>query len=195
MELRTLILSVLSLAALSGCTSSASPDAPAAPSPAPAAASNQGAAAASGVIPEELPRFIGQDGWIAEAVVKPMRLQQFRLAGDAGAGDVELVIASWPNGIGPRSANLDRWATQMGLPSVEPEQVTEQDVRHFRVATVHLEGAYTPVDGPTQPKGMGLLASMVEVPGEARCWTIKATGPAATVTRWKDSYLRFIAGL
>jgi len=161
---------------------------PGTPAPATADASRAG-------IPDTLPRFTAREGWTIEAPTGGMRLHQFRLPGAEGAGPVELVVASWPSGIGPREENLRRWAGQMGLAEVDPARRSERTVRHFAVTTVHLAGAYKSDGGQELGTGSELLASWIEVPGEAHVWTVKATGPAATIARWKDSYGAFVAGL
>ncbi len=168
------------------------PGASAAPS---AEGPGSGPGGAVAVVPDEFPRFVAPEGWVTEAVTNSMRLHQFRLAGDAGVGDVEVVVATWPNGVGGREDNLTRWATQVGVATIDPARRTESEVRHFRVTTVHLEGAYKPDQGKELGSGAAMLASFIEVPGDARVWTVKATGPAATVARWKSSYEAFIAGL
>jgi hypothetical protein len=150
---------------------------------------------AHAAVPDAFPRFVAQEGWSQEAVTSSMRLHQFRLPGADGHADVEVVVASWPNGVGPREDNLVRWASQVGATAVDPAKRWEQDVRQFKVTTVELQGPYTPDGGNTQADGTVLLASWIEVPGEARVWTVKATGPAASIAKWRASYDAFMAGL
>ncbi len=199
-----IVLASGTLALLSSCNGDGpGPGAPAPQAPptaqgvaAPEGAPARGAADDSRAgIPDELPRFLAREGWTVEAPSGGMRLHQFRLPGAEGAGPVELVVASWPNGIGPREENMRRWANQMGLAEVDPARRAESTVRHFAVTTVHLAGEYKSDGGQVLGSGSELLASWIEVPGETRVWTVKATGPAATINRWKESYTAFIAGL
>lgn len=176
-----------------GCAREEAP--PPAEGPRQDVAAPAGAEAAKPGVPDEFPRFTPQEGWVTEAVTNAMRLHQFRLPGEPGVGDVEVVVASWPTGIGAREENLSRWASQVGAPGIDPSRRWERDVRRFRVTTVELEGAYKPDQGEARGAGTALLASWIEVAGDTHVWTVKATGPTASVAQWRASYDAFLAGL
>ena len=146
--------------------------------------------------PSELPSFDAQEGWSREAQTGEFRAHQFKLPGVEGSDHGVVVVASWPRGVGPREANLDRWLTQMGVDgtaaALEPPQRTEEEVRHFMLTTLHLEGSYTPVNATGPAENQALIASWIEIPGESHVWTVKASGPKPTIDHWKDSVLAFL---
>jgi len=154
-------------------------------------------------LPEGLPRFVAQEGWIAEAPKSTFRSVQYRLPGEADAGDAEIYVSPFPNGVGSLESNLDRWVGQVGLTTpaalLPAEQRWTEEVRSFQVTTIYVKGQMAAMQGmsPDTPtvEDAALIASFVERVGAPSVWTIKAQGPAATIALHEDAIKAFIRGL
>jgi hypothetical protein len=165
------------------------PPPPKVPAPAPPPAPSGGVTA---------DRFVAPEGWQTEKPSSGMRLLQFRLPradGDGADGEV----AVFPNAMGDRQANLDRWRGQFsgvehGSDRVEEIAAGESGKVHLLDITGSYSGGMAPGGGgapaPAPEGKTRMLAAVVEVP--AGTYYVKATGPAATMGKWEKTVREFI---
>ncbi|MEM1448168.1 MAG: hypothetical protein AAF957_03495 [Planctomycetota bacterium] len=199
---RALAVSLLVLPALAcGSAEEASPDANSAQTPA-ADQAPPSSVSSPDEMPSDLPRFVAQEGWVNEPPANQMRLMQFRLPG-GDSGDGEVAVASWPGGVGPLEANLDRWVAQVGMSTpaaqLPDEQRWAEEVRDFLVTTIYVKGPIAPMQGSGSDAGPiedgAMIAAFVEKVGGTAVWTIKATGPAATIAKQEEAIRAFLRAL
>lgn len=149
-------------------------------------------------LPEALPRFLPDEAWTVEAPSNAMRLHQYRLPGADGDGDAELVVAAWPSNLNGLEANLRRWIDQAGMAldvsELGPDRLEEREVRGFVLTTLALEGAEEAGgdEGAHGPTGTPMLVSYIEKPGYPGVWTVKVTGPWATIQAHRDAVQAFL---
>ena len=104
----------------------------------------------------------------------------------------------FPNAMGDRQANLDRWRGQFsgvehGADKVEEIAAGESGKVHLLDITGKFSGGMAPAGGTAAPAWEGqsrMLAAVVEVP--AGTYYVKATGPAATMGKWEATIRKFI---
>ncbi|MEM9381887.1 MAG: hypothetical protein AAGB93_18165 [Planctomycetota bacterium] len=199
---RALVVSALFLPALAcGSAEEASPGAGDAQAPA-ADQAPPTSVSSPDEMPADLPRFVAQEGWVSEPPSNQMRLMQFRLPG-GDAGDAEVAVASWPRGVGPLEANLDRWVGMVGISTPAAELPAEQrwteNVRDFLVTTIYVKGAIAPMQGTGSDaapiENGAMMAAFVERVGSPASWTVKATGPAVTIEKHEDAIRAFLSSL
>lgn len=148
-------------------------------------------------------RFVTPEGWIESAPEGGMRHRQYSLPGEEGAGPALAVVARWQNDMGGADANVDMWVQQAGSDKSASELTAEQrwnsDTDRFLVTHVHVKGSIKPIEGMAKTivgtDAGAILAAFVEPVAGTGVWTIKITGPAATVEAHKERYKAFVAGL
>jgi hypothetical protein len=146
------------------------------------------------------PHFHAQDGWVEEQPANTMRVHQYRLPGEGGAGDASVVVFYFgPGGGGGLEDNLSRWAGQMAQPDgSDPTTVMnrhERSLPSIKVTEIALTGTYA---GDMMPgagerptfEGYALRGAVLECDGGP--YYIKMTGPEATVARWAASFKAFV---
>ncbi len=133
-----------------------------------------------------------------------MRLANYRVPGVDGAEDGAVVVAAWPSNLGGLEANVSRWMNQAGIEpgpdGLSDEQRWELEVRDFVVSVFHLDaggGSEAPGTESNEhgAKGTPLLVAYIEKPGAQGCWTVKLTGPSATINKTKADFETFLKGL
>ena len=148
------------------------------------------------------PNFTPAEAWVVYPPENKMRMANYRVPGTEGDGDGTLVIAAWPSNLGGLEANASRWMTQASIQG-SPAELTEDqrwelEVRDFVVTVFHLDAGSTASGGESDAhgaKGTPLMVAYIEKPGSQGCWTVKLTGPSATITRNKADFETFLKGL
>lgn len=145
--------------------------------------------------------FAPPEGWKVVPPTSSMRLAQYELAGEAGAGPAEVAIFSFPGGAGPVEMNFQRWASQ--LASADGSPATENDRRKetrdgMTFHSIDLSGHYVaetfPGSGERQDiPDYRMVATIIESPDGT--FYVKMLGPGATVERWLESYGSFLEGV
>ena len=138
----------------------------------------------------------------AEWQVKPARSMLWKVFGapkaEGDAEDAEVTISSLAANI-PLKANVERWCGQFdlegGKPCSEAAQIRELPGAAFPSKVVELAGALKAASmnaGASAPKpGWRMLIVEITMPGKA--WYLKMTGPAKTVAKWQDTFLKAAA--
>lgn len=153
-------------------------------------------------VPGGMPNFAPAESWAAYPPENKMRLANYRIPGVEGEGDAKVVVAAWPTNLGGLEANAVRWMGQTGIEGtfgdLSEEQMWEIKAGSFVATVFHLDAGQ--VAGAAESdahgaKGLPLLVAYIEKPGSQPCWTVKVTGPSATINRNKDDFETFIKGL
>jgi len=141
------------------------------------------------------------DGWIKEEPKSRMRLAQFRLPGQNGAGDAELAVFVFPGTGGSVKDNLKRWYGQFkqpnGADSEEKADLKTVTVNGMNVTIVYLTGTYLESASPMMMGGpvkevpsSAMLAAIAETTSDP--WFFKAVGPQSTLDHWRASFDEFV---
>jgi len=132
--------------------------------------------------------------WRSLAIKSPMRKAQWALPAAAGAADADLTVFHFGAQAGSLQANLDRWKNQFQqAPADNATTTTVARKGQSPITVLEVAGTYvaekTPGGGERyQEKDWRLLAAVVETGDGA--FYFKLVGPAATVAKWKDAFLR-----
>lgn len=135
-------------------------------------------------------RWTAPESWIAVNPANEMRLAQYNVPGDEGAGELT-VFYFGPGGGGGVDANLERWAGQFtGGP--EPVRAT-RTIGAFTVHTVDASGKFDPgmAMGAQPGDNQRVLGAIAET--AAGLYFFKLVGPIATVTANEASFEAFLA--
>jgi hypothetical protein len=143
--------------------------------------------------------FPVQPGWVEEPPSSSMRVAQFRLPGEAGAKDAELAVFAFPGG-GSVESNFERWCGQFEQADGSSPRAAARTSREERdgltVHRIEVGGTYvaetTPGSGVrlNEPRWR-LIGAVIE--GPQGMHFVKATGPDATLERWRSSVDAFLA--
>lgn len=140
-----------------------------------------------------------QPGWIEEQPSSSMRVVQFRLPGEAGAKDAELAVFAFPGG-GSVESNFERWCGQFeqadGSSSRAAARTSREERDGLTLHRIEVGGTYvaetTPGSGVrVNEPGWRLVGAVIE--GPKGMHFVKATGPEATLERWRASVDAFLA--
>jgi hypothetical protein len=121
-------------------------------------------------------------GWTAQDP-GAMRKGSWKVA--AAGGTADLAVTAFPGDVGGRVANINRWRSQLGLPSVTAEALDA-----IAIAPVgDVQGEVVDIRSADGTKAtVAILASKGEV-----TWFLKLTGDAATVEAARRDLLAFAA--
>ncbi len=142
--------------------------------------------------------FPVQPGWVEESPSSSMRVAQFRLPGEAGARDAELAVFAFPGG-GSVESNFERWCGQFEQADGSSPRAAARTSREERdgltVHRIEVGGTYvaetTPGSGVrVNEPGWRLIGAVIE--GPKGMHFVKATGPEATLERWRASVDAFL---
>jgi hypothetical protein len=121
-------------------------------------------------------------GW-KEVAPGPMQLAKFNAGGEAGKA--EATVSVLPGEAGGRSANVNRWRGQLGLPVGSDADIEKS------LLPLKIEGAQTyAVDLVSEKGDRRMLAAGVALGGQT--WFFKLTGEDALVERQKAAFLEFV---
>ena len=146
--------------------------------------------------------FAPQPGWEKTKPSSSMRVAQFRLPGQGGAKDAELVVYSFPGGGGSVEDNLARWCTQFEQPDgrASKDVASRSQLEHdgLKVHRLELGGTYVAETSPGSGQklnepGWRLIGAVIEATSQS--YFVKCTGPEASVTHWRASVDAFLAGI
>lgn len=153
-------------------------------------------------LPGGMPNFTPAEGWTAYPPENTMRLANYRIPGVEGEGDGAVVVAVWDSKLGGLEANVKRWMGQAGLvgtPSdLSGEQAWEIEADGIFSSVFHLDAGAGTAEAESDAhgaKGSPLLVAYIEKPSFEGCWTVKVTGPSATIKRNKADFETFLKGL
>jgi hypothetical protein len=149
-------------------------------------------------------KFDAPQGWVSKPPASTMRVAEFTLPRTAtDTEDAQLAVFFFGGQGGSVQANIDRWIGQMTQPdgrsSSELATTTSLKTKSgLKVSLVDLTGTYVAELKPGSAErfnkpGFRLRAAVVETAHGP--YFVKLTGPAATVTRWNQSFLDFLASL
>lgn len=129
--------------------------------------------------------------WTAPAVWiampdRPMRKATFAIKGADGAA-ADLSITAFPGDTGGLLANLNRWRSQISLPSLAAAQL-DAHVVHLDIGALHVD--LVDFAGTANGAPIRLLGAVVPHGGET--WFFKLTGPDALVAGEKAAFLEFL---
>jgi hypothetical protein len=179
-------LTIFALLLLAACNKETA--APAAP---PASTSTQ-AASAPGAASDAREGLIYAlpSGWERVQPSSSMRLDQARIPGSAGPGELAVFFFGTGGG-GGAEANLQRWIEQVegGTPARETF-----DANGLKVSIVDVSGTLQPSSmgsGPQSPQPNSRLIGAV-VEGNGGPWFFKATGPADTLAAQREAFLTML---
>lgn len=130
------------------------------------------------------PEWTAPAGWRAKAPT-PMRKGDWKIGpADAEAG---MTVTVFPGDVGGLAANVNRWAQQLGLPPLTPDELKT------KVLPVAVAGAPGAVRVSLANAGRATLA--VSAPHGGGTWFFKLSGPVATVTAATADFDTFIASV
>jgi hypothetical protein len=142
-------------------------------------------------------------GWQEKPTRSGMRAAEWRLPGEGGAEDAELVAYYFgQGGAGGVEANLERWIGQFqqpdGKPSKERATIANTTVAGQKATMVDVEGRYVAAMMPGAPEAHDkpdwrMLAAIVESPDGP--YYFKLVGPKTTVARHKAAFDAMVADL
>lgn len=136
-------------------------------------------------------------GWQARSPSSSMRLAEYVIAGEAGAG-AEVVLYFFGVGQGGSvDANIARWRQQFSNPDggAVSESITRDERSAFPMTVAEWSGTYARgigAEGAARP-GQTLVAAIVETPKGTLFFQL--FGPSAAVAGAKGSYLEMARGL
>jgi hypothetical protein len=129
-----------------------------------------------------------------------MRKAQYKLPHvEADTEDAALVVYFFSGQGGDLQANLDRWCSQFeqpdGKPSTEVLKNSSRTVNGMNVHEADLSGTYVAETAPgsgehVRKEGWRMLAAILEAKDGP--YYAKLVGPAATVTKWEESFKSFV---
>ncbi|PYR61958.1 MAG: hypothetical protein DMF91_08335 [Acidobacteria bacterium] len=147
--------------------------------------------------------FTAPDGWQKVATASSMRVAQYSLPrADGDAEDAELVLYYFGGGGGGVDANIERWLGQVQQPDGRPTRAVAKKetrtVNGLEVTLLDVRGTYIAEMAPGASErhnksNFRLRAGVVMTPQGP--YYIKLTGPQNTVTKWDQSFERFVASL
>ncbi len=140
----------------------------------------------------------------AEWQPKPARTMLWKVFGvpkaDGDTEDGEVTISSLAANI-PLTANVERWCGQFelegGKPCQEAAQIRDLPGTAFPTKIVEIAGGLksASMTGPAGAVKAGWRMLVVEVTMPGKAWYLKFTGPAKTVAKWQDAYLKAAAAI
>ena len=142
-------------------------------------------------------RFTPPAGWVAEAPAQFRKLQFLLPRADGDTEDATAWVTDF--GGGSREMNIERWIGEFEQPDGKPSSsVAKQSTRKVG----NLDAIEVDVTGTCMARmAPGSDATMrkehwrqiaVLLEGGSKPWYIKVRGPAATVTRWEESFRAFV---
>ena len=133
--------------------------------------------------------------WQPYPPANPMRAANYRVPGDDGRDDAEVIVFFFGAGMGGTvRQNIDRWVGQFQAPgggAVEPT-ISEMEVDGMAVTLVELAGAYRGMGATFRPDTL-FLSAVVEAP-VGRTF-IRLVGPNGTVEAHRDAFMTMVRGL
>jgi len=146
-------------------------------------------------------KFDAPAGWVSKPPASSMRIVEYTLPKTgADAEDAALAVYFFGGQGGTVQANLDRWLGQMAQPdgkaSKDVANTTELVSKSgLKITLLEVTGTYIAELSPGSPEhfnkpGFRLRAAVIETTGGP--YFVKLTGPAATVTKWDESFLAFL---
>ena len=136
------------------------------------------------------------EAWEERQPASSMRLLQLALPGEGGAeAEAELTVFYFGPSAGSIQMNIDRWIGQFTQPdgsdSNDKATIVEENGDHHKYTIVDVAGtmaASSMMGAPATPArpGWRMLASIVSTP--AGPWFLKATGPEATLGKWREEF-------
>jgi hypothetical protein len=132
--------------------------------------------------------------WRSIVPKSSMRKAQWALPGAAGASDADLTVFHFGPSAGTLQANLDRWKGQ--FEQAPPNNATTSSIERkgaSPITVLEVSGKYVAEKSPGSGERYGekdwrMLAAVVETADGS--FYFKLVGPAATVQKWKDSFLK-----
>ena len=167
----------------------------------------QPATPASGQLPPDHPPLGGSEGgnmantavptggdsltWSAPAAWtampdRPMRKATYALKGADGTA-ADLAITAFPGDTGGLLANVNRWRSQISLPSIAAHQI-DAHVVHLDIGALHVD--FVEFSGTANGAPTRLLGAVVPHGGET--WFFKLVGPDTLVAGEKAAFLEFL---
>jgi hypothetical protein len=140
------------------------------------------------------------EAWEERTPASSMRLLQLALPGEGGAeaeAEAELTVFYFGPSAGSIQMNIDRWIGQFTQPdgsdSNDKATIVEESGDHHQYTIVDVAGtmaASSMMGAPETPErpGWRMLASIVSTP--AGPWFLKATGPEATLGKWREEFVK-----
>jgi hypothetical protein len=169
-------------------------DSAAGTSPAPAAVTSDGALVQVAGI-----SFAAPPSWRRETPSSSMRAAQFAIPGTANERDGSVVVYYFGTGQGGGvDENVARWQGQFSDPSGSPPApaVTHGEFHGLKATIVTVKGTYAsgmPMGPSTPEPGFALWGAIIENPQGSVF--VKATGPAALITREQPRFDALLASL
>lgn len=148
-----------------------------------------------GAAPMAGPLALGYDlpaGW---EVREPRPMRDINL-GVAGAPDTECFVTVIPGDGGGVEMNINRWASQVGQPDLDPEAIAALpriEMLGVEAVLVDLEGTFTGMRGEVNIPGAVVLGAVAML--EEHGVFVKMTGPAETVRAHEEAFQAFSASL
>ncbi|MGE0479564.1 MAG: hypothetical protein AB7Q17_03730 [Phycisphaerae bacterium] len=173
--------------------------------PIPGGASSAGSASAAAPLSAgaaDTLEYDAPEDWQKQQPANPARRAQFGLPRAEGDPEDGLLVLSYfgKSQGGPIDANLQRWAmmftTAEGKPVADSDVVRrESEVNGLKVWSIDVSGRYADaMSRPSQPgptaEDFRLLGAIVETPDGK--WFFKATGPAATMAKHHDAFMKML---
>ena len=126
-------------------------------------------------------KWVVPENWIPKHFDKPARYATFQ----TGESSEEALIAvtRFPSDVGGALANVNRWRSQVGLPSIQ-EKDLDRTTEKLNVGGV--EVLFLDLDGPQKRLVVAML------PRENETWFVKMDGPKELLENHKKSFLAFV---
>ena len=131
--------------------------------------------------------WVGPPGWSEQLAPSPYREVTFQL------GDVEMYISLARGGA---TANINRWAGQLGLPALDAagvDALPRAPMLGREAIIFEGEGTLKGMRDPAPKPDQRMLAALVEDGG--LIVTVKTTGPSAAVDAARDDFFALIASI
>ena len=131
-------------------------------------------------------KWVKPEGW-SEQPLSDMRLGSFKVDGpEATSADVS--VTAFPGDAGGLAPNVNRWRSQLQLPSMDEDQL-QQTIQRTEVEGVptHLIDLRTPEYAPKQSR---ILGAVLETPD--RTWFVKMTGSPELLESQRQKFLDFV---
>jgi hypothetical protein len=146
-------------------------------------------------------KFDAPVGWVSKPPASTMRVVEYTLPKvSPDMEDAALAVYYFGGQGGTVQANLDRWIGQMSQPDGRASKdvakaTTLKTTSGLNVTLLDVSGTYVAEMAPGSTDrfnkpGFRLRAAVIEAPDGP--YYVKLTGPAATVSKWNDSYLAFV---
>lgn len=117
---------------------------------------------------------------------RPMRKATYALKGADGTA-ADLAITAFPGDTGGLLANVNRWRSQISLPSIDAHQL-DAHVVHLDIGALHVD--FVEFSGTASGAPTRLLGAVVPHGGET--WFFKLVGPDTLVAGEKAAFLEFL---